>query len=322
MGLFKKAKESYKNATKEKTNFGSPEPREPLSAGLVNWMNDNQDNKKTKVYVVGLIVFVILIIGLIGWSFARVYFTDNNQTQEQTLSSTTSQTSSNTGTNYLTYFNNINSWSFLSGKQKDFANSLYKELIDIGVDKGATVYCYSDVTESGDLKIVYIKEANKSRCFQVQVKSDLSFTLKEVTEADLPNVKENEELKKQAEERAARKAEQEANDKSNKNDTVQSTVDTTDTTNSIRLTDTEKLKKFLPEDCVNMISDSLVNGMKDAYGFSAVADWSVIRPETVSQDGSNVTFMAQFVDQDHNVLNVQITYNQQDGNFSGKRVTN
>lgn len=319
MGLIEKAKKSYKNATTEKTNFGSPEPREPLSAGLVNWMNDNQNDKKTKVYVIGLIVFVILIIGLIGWSFVRVYAPDETQTTEQTQSSTTSQASN--GANYLTYFNNINSWRFLNGKQKEFANNLYSELIDVGVDKGATVYCYSDVTESGDIKIVYIKEANKSRCFQVQVKSDLSFTLKEVTEADLPNVKENEELKKQEEERAARKAQQEANDKSDKNDTVQATVDVTDTSNSIALTDSAKLKNFLPEDCVNMISDSLVNGMKDAYGFNAISDWSVIRPETVTQNGSNVTFMAQFVDQDHNVLNVEITYNQSDGNFSGKRVT-
>lgn len=318
MALLEKIKQSYHNATTEKTKFGNPEPREPLSAGLVNWMNDNQDNKKTKVYVVGLIVFIILIIGLIGWSFARVYAPTEEQQQAQT--STTTQKASSV--NYLPYFNNINEWKFCVSNQKEFANNVYQELLDIGMEKGSTVYCYSDVTTTGDFNIAYMKESANSRCFQLQVKSNLDFAIKEVTENELPNVKETEELKKQEEERAARKAQQEANDKSNKEDTVTSDIDTTDTSRSVLLTNTNELKKYFPEECANMMCESLITGMKSSYGFNAVADLCCVRQETIKQEGSNYVFTAQFVDQDRNVLNVEITYNQSDGTFSGKRISN
>lgn len=316
--MFNKIKQSYKNATKEKTDFGSPEPREPLSAGIVNWANDNTDGKKTKFYVLGIILFIVFVILLVGWSVARVYSPNNQQEQIQgTLSEQKATT-----VNYLPYFNNISGWKFCVSKQKEFANSVYEELLDLGVEKGSSIYCYSDVTTTGDFNIAYMKESANSRCFQLQVKSNLEFAIKEISEEELPNVKENEELKKQEEERATRKAEQEANDKSNKNDTVQSTVDTTDTSRSVLLTNTEELKKYLPEQCATTMSDSLISGMKEAYGFNAVADLSCVRQETVKQDGNNYVFTAQFVDQDRNVLNVEVTYNQSDGTFSGKRIAN
>ena len=314
MGLIKKIKNSYKDATTEKTDYGSPEPREPLSAGLVSWVNNNEGNKKTKFYVIGLIVFVILIACLIGWSFSRVYSTNNDQSNQQV------QTTQSKTTNYLPYFNNISAWSFCASSQRDFANNVYSELLDIGVKKGSTIYCFSDVTTTGDINIAYAKESTDSRCFQLQVKSNLDFVIKEISEAELPNVSETEELKKQQEERNARKAAQEANSNNN-GETVQSTIDTSNTTRSILLTNSQELKKYLPEDCVALLPDSLIQGMKDAYGFSAIADLCCIRQETIRQEGSNYIFTAQFVDQDRNVLNVEVTYSQSDGSFSGKRIS-
>lgn len=320
MGIIKKIKNSYKNSQIEKKDFGNPEPREPLSNGLVSALNNPKSGNKKAPFIVGSVVFTILIVGLVGWSFYRVYGPNAESETTNSDISVLSSGSSTAESEYYKYFNNLNAWSFCNVNRNEFANKVYSKLLEMGIQEKSIVYCYSDVVKSGDLNVAYMRESASSRYFQMIVESDFSITIKEIIASDLPSASDTEQVEKEKAEREARKAEQEANDKSNKNDTTTTNSDLTNTTGSVLVTDKDMLKKCLPEECAEMASTSLINGIKETYGFNAEADISVIRPETITQNGSNYTFVAQFLDKDRNGLNVEVTYNKDDGSFSGKKI--
>lgn len=320
MGLIKKTKEAFKNAKVEKSDFGSPEPKEPLSKGLLDWLNNSSDEKRKLIYGIALVVFVAFIIFLLGWSINRVYFQPDTYQTNQSKTEENSKVKSTE--NYLPYFDNIKSWSFCLSNVSEYASNIYKELLDKGMEKGTTIYCYSDVTESGDYYVTYIKESRDSRYFQIKTKKSLEFEIKEVSEKDIPNYKEQEQLNKDAEERATRKAETEKSDTSSSSDTVTSTVDTLDISHSVQLTDSNALREYLSDDCVDVIADSLIEGMKNSYGFNAIPSSSYVMTNTIKKDGDNATFYVQFTDKDKNRLVVEVTWNASDGMFSGKKVVN
>lgn len=324
MGLIKKTKQAYKNATIEKTDYGSPEPREPLSKNVVGWLNNKENSKKPILFVILSVLFIAGLIAMMIWATTKVYSSDNSSydTSQNSSSSSSDLLSSTSDPRYYAYFNGISKWSFCSTNQKEFGNKVYEELMNLAMKKGSTVYCYSQVTKEGETNIVYMKESTDSRCFRMTVAADFSFSITEIRSSELPNASENAELEAETKAREQRKAEIEANDKSDKNDTTTTWIDTTNTSQAVLLTNKEELKKYLPEECVNYLPDSLINGMKETYGFNAVAGLSCLRQETVTQDGDNYTFIAQFTDQDRNGLIVEITFNKQTGNFSGKKVTN
>lgn len=316
MGLIKKTKDAWKNATTEKTNFGKTEPQESLSSPISNWL-ENSASETTKLVL--MICAVVLIIAVIVWGIYQVYFVPESD-DENVSTVQTSQT--NSSARYEIYFENLSDWVFLTAnEQTKTANDIYEQLINLGIEKGTIVYCLSDYTESGNNYLAYIRESTNSTYYQVSFDVDKNVTLKAISKEDLPDQEEQKAIEAQTKAEEAERQKLESAYKKDDN-TVSKEVDISNGLRNVSLTDTSTLSNFLPLNCAQLIASSLVTGMRESYGFEAIADYSAVRPETLEVNGNEYSFVAQMIDSKQNVLLVWVTWDESSQTFSGQRIEN
>ena len=326
MGL----KDKLKGLTEEKQDFGNAKYTKSLSEEFGSWASGKSEKQQKIIDRVLLAIGCVLVVGLIGYGVYTVYGKPADKesslfTATGNVSGSNSNSNSNSATSSKTdnsgYFENLNSWSFLGTHKKETANNIYDQLLDAGMEKRTTVYCFSDVSESGNIHVCYVKLSKTSKYYQVNVLSDYTTTIKEIEQKDLPNQEEIQELEKKTKEEEERRNALNANIEKDTNTTQEnSNADPTNTAQQIQLSDTAALAKVLPINCANLMSDSLTKAMKSNYGFNAIPEASKVNQYSISTTGTNTTFVVLFVDSDRNTLLMNITYDDSNQTFSGQRI--
>lgn len=314
MGLINNFKKSLKNATKEKTNFGKSERQDSLSEGITRWISDKNGNQQKIIHIAMGVACAVLIVGVMGWNFYKVYVENDGASQSLgTLNSSKTNSQTSNLQSYSSYFENLDAWTFLDSNKENVAYDLYRLLLQNGMESSSTVYCFSTYTFENDAYKSYVRESSKSKYFQVNITTAWEVSIEETTSEKI-----QEALTPKVESTGSESSEN-TNENNSSNESSSSSQSITDTSSNILLSETSRLKSVLPEDCVSLISSSLLKGIKQSYNFDALLEASSINPETVQNSDNSVIFDAQFIDENHNQLLVNITYDKNNKTFSGEK---